>query len=170
MAAILQTKFSNLFSWTHNVAFISFNFIFNRNIYIFLSNWASPHYNWSSTHTGIVMVSRLDSFTVPTVSQSQPSARILLEAADGISVLSVADVNVFYLPQFAYIEKNYNITLSFHTPAKSTLANTFNTSRQNGRQFADGLSKCSFLNEKVRISHILSLKFVPKGPIVQIIA
>ena len=43
----------------------------------------------------------------------------------------------------------------------------FNTlkPRQNGRRFADGTFKCIFLNENVRISIKISLKFVPKGPI-----
>ena len=43
----------------------------------------------------------------------------------------------------------------------------FNTlrPRQNGRRFADDTFKRIFLNENVRISIKISLKFVPKGPI-----
>ena len=37
-------------------------------------------------------------------------------------------------------------------------------SRQNVRRFADDTIKCIFLNENVRISIKISLKFVPKGP------
>ena len=37
--------------------------------------------------------------------------------------------------------------------------------RQNVRCFADDTFKCIFLNENVRISIKISLKFVPKGPI-----
>ena len=37
--------------------------------------------------------------------------------------------------------------------------------RQNGRQFADGIFKCIFLNENVLISIKVSLKFIPKGQI-----
>ena len=37
--------------------------------------------------------------------------------------------------------------------------------RQNGRHFADDIFKCIFLNENVRISIKISLKFVPKDPI-----
>ena len=37
--------------------------------------------------------------------------------------------------------------------------------RQNGRRFADDTFKRIFLNENVGISIIISLKFVPKGPI-----
>ena len=37
--------------------------------------------------------------------------------------------------------------------------------RQNGRSFADDTFKRIFLNENVRISIKISLKFVPKGPI-----
>ena len=37
--------------------------------------------------------------------------------------------------------------------------------RQNGRRFADDTFKRIFLNENVRISIEISLKFVPRGPI-----
>ena len=37
--------------------------------------------------------------------------------------------------------------------------------RQNGRHFADDTFKHIFLNENIRISIKISLKFVPKGPI-----
>ena len=37
--------------------------------------------------------------------------------------------------------------------------------RQNGRRFSDDTFKRIFLNENVRISIKISLKFVPKGPI-----
>ena len=37
--------------------------------------------------------------------------------------------------------------------------------RQNGRHFTDDTFKHIFLNENVRISIKISLKFVPKGPI-----
>ena len=37
--------------------------------------------------------------------------------------------------------------------------------RQNGRRFADDTFKCILLNEKIRISIKISLKFVPMGPI-----
>ena len=40
--------------------------------------------------------------------------------------------------------------------------------RQNGRYFADDTFKGIFLNEKVRILIKISLKFVPKGPIINI--
>ena len=37
--------------------------------------------------------------------------------------------------------------------------------RQNKRHFTDDIFKCIFLNENVWIAIIISLKFVPKGPI-----
>ena len=45
--------------------------------------------------------------------------------------------------------------------------NHFNTlkPRQHGRHFPDDIFKCIFLNEHVKISIKISLKFVPKGPI-----
>ena len=39
------------------------------------------------------------------------------------------------------------------------------TLRQNGRHVPDDTLKRTFLNENVRISIKISLKFVPKGPI-----
>ena len=42
--------------------------------------------------------------------------------------------------------------------------------RQNGRPFADDNFKHIFLNENVRISSKISLKFVPEGPINNILA
>ena len=46
----------------------------------------------------------------------------------------------------------------------SMLVNTLRP-RHNGRRFADDTFKRIFLNENVRISIKISLKFVPKGPI-----
>ena len=42
--------------------------------------------------------------------------------------------------------------------------------RQNGRHFADDIFKCIFLNENVRIPIKIAMKFVPKGPINNILA
>ena len=42
--------------------------------------------------------------------------------------------------------------------------------RQNGRHLADDILKCIFLNENIRIPIEISLKFVPKGPIDNILA
>ena len=52
-------------------------------------------------------------------------------------------------------------------PWEITLRTQVNTlrPRQNGRRFADDTFKRIFLNENVRISIKISLKFVPKGPI-----
>ena len=41
---------------------------------------------------------------------------------------------------------------------------------QNGRHFPDEIFKCIFMNENVRISIEISLKFIPKGPINNILA
>ena len=53
------------------------------------------------------------------------------------------------------------------TDDKTNIQMWFNTlrPRQNGRRFADDTFKRIFLNENVRISIKISLKFVPKGPI-----
>ena len=42
--------------------------------------------------------------------------------------------------------------------------------RQNGRHFSDDIFTCIFLNENVQISIKISLKFVPKGPISNMVA
>ena len=51
-----------------------------------------------------------------------------------------------------------------HPSTPVVLPNTLRL-RQNGRHFPDDIFKCIFLNENVRISIEISLKFVPKGPI-----
>ena len=50
---------------------------------------------------------------------------------------------------------------------KASMCSHVNTLRlrQDGRHFADDISKCIFLNENVWIPIEISLKFVPKGPI-----
>ena len=48
--------------------------------------------------------------------------------------------------------------------AQFTAINTLRP-RQNGRHFADDTFKRIFLNENIRISINISLKFLPKGPI-----
>ena len=60
---------------------------------------------------------------------------------------------------------NYNIVTGDGLVLKWKV--TFNTlkPRQNGRRFADHTFKRIFLNENVRISNKVLLKFVPKGPI-----
>ena len=55
-----------------------------------------------------------------------------------------------------------------HVPSLQTAQlNAINTlrPRQNGRRFADDTFKRIFLNENIRVSIEISLKFVPKGPI-----
>ena len=48
----------------------------------------------------------------------------------------------------------------YSTPWLNTLS-----PKQHGRHFPDNIFKCIFLNEHVKISIKISLKFVPKGPI-----
>ena len=57
-------------------------------------------------------------------------------------------------------ENGDTFTPSLHTRLLNTLRQ-----RQNARHFADDTFKHIFLNEYVRISIKISLKFVPKGPI-----
>ena len=47
--------------------------------------------------------------------------------------------------------------------------NTFR-SRQDGRHFTDDIFKCIFSNEIVQVSIKIPLKFIPKGPVNNIIA
>ena len=57
---------------------------------------------------------------------------------------------------------------STHSPWYSAV-NTLRQ-RQNGRHFADYIFKCIFLNENIWIPIKISLKFVPKGPINNILS
>ena len=54
-----------------------------------------------------------------------------------------------------------------HRRLYASLSLNVNTLRpgQNGRRFADDTLECIFLNENIRISIKISLKFVPEGPI-----
>ena len=63
--------------------------------------------------------------------------------------------------------KMTDCTISLSPKDWDMIQNTFNTlwPRQNGHRFADDTFKCIFLNENVRISIKISLKFVTKGPI-----
>ena len=66
-------------------------------------------------------------------------------------------------------------SLLTHKSGATQILNTLRP-KQNGRHFADDTFKCIFMNENVRISINISLKFVPKGlinnipPLVQIMA
>ena len=73
-----------------------------------------------------------------------------------------------------YIYSRYGgmLMMTLHSAAKleDTLIYFVNTlrPRQNGRYFADDIFKCIFLKENVWILIKMSLKFVPKGPIIHI--
>ena len=71
-----------------------------------------------------------------------------------------------YVPRQSSILDDLNSCLSGRTEWSNFQAH-FNTlrPRQNVRRFADDTFKRIFLNENVRISIKISLKFVPKGPI-----
>ena len=56
---------------------------------------------------------------------------------------------------------------SFDVQGQAFIFNTLRP-RQNGPHFADNTFKRIFLNDNVRISIKISLKFVPKGPIINI--
>ena len=63
-----------------------------------------------------------------------------------------------WLPPVYRTDHNYIDNTKTGNPLINTLR-----SRQNGRHFADDTFKCIFMNENVRISINISLKFVPKG-------
>ena len=63
-----------------------------------------------------------------------------------------------------YTSNCFQFKWSIHHILYHFIVNTLRP-RQNGRRFADDTFKCIFLNENVRISIEISLKFVPKGPI-----
>ena len=63
-----------------------------------------------------------------------------------------------------YIIRLQSVSTGVYGKWKYKVLNTLRP-RQNGRHFADDTFKHIFLNENVRISLKISLKFVPKGPI-----
>ena len=70
------------------------------------------------------------------------------------------DTNLLKYELQDYINQQYEHAGSLRPYTVDTLR-----PRQNGRHFADDTFKRIFMNEKVRISINISLKFVPKGPI-----
>ena len=62
--------------------------------------------------------------------------------------------------------------ITFHKQSSKMLLEIVNTLRlrQNGRRFPNDIFKCIFLNENTWISIKISLKFVPRGPINNILA
>ena len=62
------------------------------------------------------------------------------------------------------VKQNIFIEWIVLPPAIPIFVNTLKP-RQNGRHFADDTFKHIFLNENVRISILISMKFVPKGPV-----
>ena len=67
-------------------------------------------------------------------------------------------------PEYPGRTKQYNYCLWWYQVISSRDINTLRP-RQNGHHFADDTFKRIFLNENVRISIEISLKFVPMGPI-----
>ena len=65
------------------------------------------------------------------------------------------------------IVRHCNLHLWYDHKAATSHHNKVNTLRlrQNGHHFADNIFKCIFLNKKVGILIIISLKFVPRGRI-----
>ena len=101
-------------------------------------------------------------------------------------VTNIIVIPIRKIPVATYIE-GHRLVVAFHPAARvCTLASNtgllgadksytsahlpINTlrPRQNGRLFADDCFKRIFLNENNRISIKISLKFVPKGPIINI--
>ena len=73
------------------------------------------------------------------------------------------------MPMYNKEIKLYNQRAKLHGGPGHFLINTLRP-RQNGRHFPDDSFKWIFLNENLRISLQVSLKFVPKGPINNILA
>ena len=77
-----------------------------------------------------------------------------------------------YIPHIQRIRDCYDFMLkppaAHHPPAITTL--NILRPRQDGRHFPDDIFKCIFLNEHVLIPIKISLKFVPKGPINNILS
>ena len=89
-----------------------------------------------------------------------------------ISFQNVDSEYLLPLIKFQMISIVHNRKLSNWKTKENKKTQTFNTlrPRQNRRHFTDDILKCIFLNEYVWIPIEISLKFVPKGPIDNILA
>ena len=80
-------------------------------------------------------------------------------------------VEIIFIRCDLHLEEMIMISVSDHTSLYLLLNHLYKTHlntlrpRQNGRCFADDTFKRIFLNENVRISIKISVKFVPKGPV-----
>ena len=81
-----------------------------------------------------------------------------------LSVAPVSNIFVKITFLFQYNDPDVFVNCILVINNQHSLVNTLRP-RQNGRHFADDTFKRIFLNENVRISIKISLKFVPKGPI-----
>ena len=97
---------------------------------------------------------------------------VILAAVDEyVSFLSIfiwaASPVVGQSPYFSWINIDENGNLQYQITIQGNRVRVFNTlrPRQNGCLFADATFKRIFLNENVRISIKISLKFFPKVPI-----
>ena len=124
------------------------------------------HYNDTCTDyfhgiSGIYWKKRLSSLVAPKV--------IITTTYSAINTTKLSNWQSFFSVFLPISCKTVKL-LSFQTArCKEQLINTLRP-RQNGRHFADGTFKHIFLNENVRISIKISLKFVPKGSINNITA
>ena len=71
---------------------------------------------------------------------------------------------VWIIANFHNYNAQWHVVCMFPSCVYPSCVNTLRPS-QNGRHFADDIFKRIFVNENVRISINISLKFVPKGPI-----
>ena len=89
--------------------------------------------------------------------------------ADGVVNAAPAD-SFIYIHKEWHLEELLNITCWCVPTTEITLPLIYYCInilrlRQDGHHFPDDIFKCIFLNENVWISIMISLKFVPKGPI-----
>ena len=78
--------------------------------------------------------------------------------------ITYSEYKVLWYSLFTYTKSSRFLLYNSGLTQRSSLLNTLRP-RQNGHLFTDAAFKCIFLNENIRISIKISLKFVPRGPI-----
>ena len=159
--------YHSLYPW-HPKCTLPFDIPITITIYILLKRRIGP---WQWTHHISVDTSSHAIFLTVTINIYFHTKYIITSYVNKLfTTLNGADVSVYEANFDSVWQKCSHLNLCFLWLAKCKAHGTkvsFNTlrPRQNGRRFADDTFKRIFLNENVRISIKISLKFVLKGPI-----
>ena len=117
------------------------------------------------------MIEKLKHGSWPSFIDSSSGCRELMDVKE-INSLAVSHLLIWqiYLSVGVIDGTGYSLKTLIGLISQPLLSDNWLRPRQNGRHFADDIFKYIFLNENVSISLKISLKFVPKVPINNILA